>query len=438
MSASSFPSEAAPPEQSPELTAYYANKPLLYRNVALIGICTVGWGVVDKVIVPLVALRLLELGLRENIQATINSFNGFALSFLVMYFSWKSDHTVSRIGRRKPFLFLSAPFIICSIALFPVFDEAHMLWMLVLLYLIRMISMDVKNSTFPLLAIDCVPKHVLARANSVLAIVAGMVLFLASRYAGDLIKIASWLPFTVGAGVMAVSTVCAWWIKEPPIRYPATENFKLWSTFKVAAEDKRIFWLMAGVAMINSYSTMNTAWVWFWAKETLHLERGEIFQALSWAGLLNVLLAYPTGWVIDRFGGLRVVILFFVGQLACFLWVLTVHDKSGLIALSLATTLIAPLYSGADMMIYKAAPRKDIGSYTSTNSCLRNFYNATLGIVAGWSIFAAGHNYLVGFAIGISMSAVGLVMFLIHYRAMAGTPDRHAASAILNHNTATR
>jgi uncharacterized membrane protein len=59
---------------------------------------------------------------------------------------------------------------------------------------------------------------------------------------------------------------------------------------------------------------MNNAWIWFWAKETLGLERGEIFFALSWAGLLNIALAYPIGWVIDRFGGFRVVIGFSIGM----------------------------------------------------------------------------------------------------------------------------
>jgi maltose/moltooligosaccharide transporter len=423
MSSTAIPLPDIPAEQqSPELAAYYANKPLMWMNVFLIGVCTMGWGVVTTIVTPLTVLLLLEMGLRENLQATINSANAYALSFLVMYFSWKSDHTMSRIGRRKPYLFLAAPFIVGSVALFPVFAKAHLLWVLVILYLIRVLFMDIKNSTFPLLSIDCVPKAVLARANSVIAIAGGLVAFLAMRYAGDLIKIASWLPFALGAGVMTLTTICAWWIEEPPIRHPTTEKFKIWSTFKVAAEDKRIFWLMAGVAMINSFTTMNVAWVWFWAKESLHLEKGEIFQALSWAGLLNMVLAYPIGWVIDRFGGLRVVLLFFAGQVACFLWVLNVHDKNGLILLSLATTLIGPLYAGADMMIYKSAPRKDVGSYTSTNSCLRNFYNATLGLVAGWAIFAFGHNFLVGFYIGIAMTTVGLVMFLIHHRVMSQTP----------------
>ncbi|MFZ4775052.1 MAG: MFS transporter [Terrimicrobiaceae bacterium] len=410
--------ELSATEHSPELEKYYADKPLMWRNIALIGLCNMGWGVVGGIVTPLVMLRLLELGLRENIQATINSANGLALAFLVMYFSWKSDHTVSRFGRRKPFLFLSAPFIIGSTALFPVFDAPQWLWVLVGLYLIKMFFMDIKMCTFPLLSIDCVPSAVLARANSVLAIASGLVGFVAMRYAGDMIKIAEWFPYVVGSGIMTLTTLCAFWIKEPPIRYPATEKFKPWSTFGVAAKDKRFFWLVAGVGMINAYLMMNGAWLWFWAKETLHLERGEIFSALSWAGLLNIVLAYPTGWVIDRFGGFRVVIGFWVGQVACYLWVLNVHDKSGLIILSLATTLVAPLYAGADIMIYKSAPRQDIGSYTSTNAFFRNGFNAVLGLSVGWIIFASGSNFVIGFSIGIAMSTVGLVMFFIHHHLM--------------------
>ena len=124
-SAIARPSESQEMPQSDELAAYYADKPLMWSNIALIGLCNVGWGVAGTVVVPFTVLRLLELGLKENIQATMSSANAYALSFLVMYFSCKSDHTVSRIGRRKPFVFLSAPFIIASMALFPVFDEAH-------------------------------------------------------------------------------------------------------------------------------------------------------------------------------------------------------------------------------------------------------------------------------------------------------------------------
>ncbi|MEY2906904.1 MAG: hypothetical protein RLZZ408_1375, partial [Verrucomicrobiota bacterium] len=93
------------PAQAPELVAYYADRKLMVRNVALIGLCNISWHVAGMITGPLIALRMLELGIRENFQATINSVNGFALSFLVMLFSWMSDHTVSKLGRRKPYLF---------------------------------------------------------------------------------------------------------------------------------------------------------------------------------------------------------------------------------------------------------------------------------------------------------------------------------------------
>ncbi|MFA6175243.1 MAG: MFS transporter [Phycisphaerae bacterium] len=424
------PPDGLSPAQSPELAAYYADKPLMWRNVMLIGLCNIGWGMVAGVVGPLIALRLLELGFRENFQATINSGNMLVLSVLVMYLGWKSDHTVSRFGRRKPFLFLSAPFIIGSIALFPLFDKAHLLWVLVLLNVTSLFFMDIKSSTFPLLSIDCVPREILARANSVLAIASGLVGFVAMRYAGDLIHIAEWFPFALGAGIMTVTTICSLWIQEPPIRYPTTERFQLWSTFKVASRDKRIFWLMAGVAMIHGYMVMNGMWIWFWARETLGLDRGEIFAALSWAGLLNIVLAYPTGWVIDRFGGFRVVIVYWAGQLACYLWALNVHDKSGLIILSLATTMIGPLYTAADIMVYKSAPRHDVGSYTSTNSFLRNAYLALLGLVAGWVIYSKGHNFVIGFSIGMAMSTVGLVLFLIHHRLMSRNAEGPSSETV--------
>jgi predicted MFS family arabinose efflux permease len=182
------------------------------------------------------------------------------------------------------------------------------------------------------------------------------------------------------------------------------------------------------VGIINSYLIMNNQWLWFWSKETLQLTRADIFSALSWAGLVNVVLAWPIGWVIDRWGGFRVVLMMWAGQVACFLWAMQVSSKADLIALSLGMTMVAPLYQGADIMVYKSAPPKEIGSITSTNSCIRNFYRALLGLVSGWAIYFMGHNYRVGFVIGIVMSTVALAFFAIYRRSMR--PGRPASGGI--------
>jgi MFS family permease len=398
----------------PALVTYYGNRRLMVRNVALIGLCNLSWNVAFTITGPLIVLRMLELGLRENIQATINSVNGWALSFLVMLFSWMSDHTVSKLGRRKPYLFVSAPFVIAATVIFPFVDEPSLLWLIVVLYVVKMVAMDLKASTFPLLNIDCVPRHLLAQANSIFTIAGGIVGFFAMRAAGPLLKVAEWLPFVLAGGLMTATTLMAFWIKEPPVFHPATERFKPWSTFKVAAQDKRIFVLMAGVALVNGYFVMQSAWLWFWAKETLNLDRQAIFEALSWAGLLNIALAYPTGWLIDRWGAIKVATVFFLGQAMCFGMAMTISDKTGLIALSLVGTVVGPLYAAVDIMVYKNADPKDVGSITSSNSCIRNAWNATFGLVAGWVIYWCGHNYRIGYVMGIAATTVGFSLLWIY------------------------
>jgi len=113
-----------------------------------------------------------------------------------------------------------------------------------------------------------------------------------------------------------------------------------------------------------------------------------------------------------------VVLVYWVGQVACFAWAMNVHDKMGLIVLSLATTIIAPFFGAADIMVYKTADPKDVGSITSTSACIRNGYNATLVFISGWVIYFTGQNYRVTFVLGIVMSSIGLLMFFIYRRAM--------------------
>jgi MFS family permease len=404
---------------TPELAAYYADRRLLWRNITLIGICNMGWFTVMGIVTPLMTLRLLEMGVHEGPQATIQSINGMAVSFLVLYFSWKSDHTASRLGRRKPYLFLAAPFIIGSIALFPFFDYKSVL---VGLMLAEMLFMDIKLSTFPLLNIDCVPRNLLGRMNSVFTIAGGVVGFAAAQLAGHLLAVAEWFPYIFGAAVMTLTTFAAYWIKEPPVQCSTTETFKLWSTFKVAARDKRIFILMLAVALIISYQHTAEQWTWFWAKQTLHIEKADIYKAFSWGNLLNVIIAYPVGWLIDRWGGWRIVLTYWLCAFACFCYAMTVHDQSGLIVLLLAQTVAWPLFQGVDITVYKSADPAEVGSITSTSACIRSAYRASLGFSSGWLIQLAAHNYRLGFIVGIIMSTLGLALFFLYRWTMTRTP----------------
>ncbi len=408
-------SRKSPYRTDPEaLKAYYEDRALMWRNVFFIGIANLGWGLALGIIGPLIILKLLHLGVEENIQGTINTVNTWTVSFLVMLFSWMSDHTVSRLGRRKPYFFISAPFIIVIIVTFPFLAVPRLVWLVLGMYVVYMLFMDLKQSTFSLVMIDCVPRKVLARTNSIFGIIGGITGFLASWYAGRIIELGESVPYLIGGGVMVITTLCALLIKEPPVYHPPSEPFKPWSTFKVAAEDKRIFILMAGVAIIGAYGYSNVLWIWFWSSATLQLSRNDIFQALAWAQIANVVLSYPLGWVIDRFGGLKVVLVYFILGTACFVFQMYVQTKMQLTLLVLAQTMVFPLYAAADIMVYKSSPEKDVGSITSTNACMRNLFGGFFSLLTAWTIYWAGHNYHVGFMIGEIFSGIGMTLFLIH------------------------
>lgn len=422
----------SPQRTNPEvLEAYYANRRLMWRNLFLICIAMIGWNVAVQLVTPLMTVCLLDLGVRENVQGTISAGNYVAVSFLVMLFGWISDHTISRFGRRKPYLFVAAPFIIASVALFPFVAIARSVWLLLVMQVVYLLFMDLKNSTFALIQVDCMPRAILARTFAVLNIAGGLVGFLINRNVGALIARGEWFPYAVASAVMLVTTIAASLVKEPPIYNPRKEAFKPWSTFKVAAQDKRIFLLIAGMALMMSWMTTYNQWLWFWSKESLGLSREAVFEAISWAQLVNVLLAYPLGWVIDRYGGLRVVVLYWALSVCCFLILLNVHDKSGLALLAMLQTITVPMYWSFDIMVYKNSPPKDIGSVSSTSSCVRNAFQGLVVLLTGWTISWRGGDYHAGFAVGLACSSIGLLFFFSHRWMMKytdrGTDVLHAS-----------
>jgi len=398
---------------TPELAAYYADSRLMWRNIILIGICNMGWGLVFTIVGPLMTLKLLESGFAEGIQGTLTAANSVLSSFFVMYFSWKSDHTVSAFGRRKPFLFLSAPFIILSILLFAFNDYK---WSLLIFMAVQMLFMDVKLSTFSLLPIDCIPREKLARIMSVLAIVGGLMGFLSMRNMGTLLAVGEWMPYVLGAGVMTLTTASSYFIKEPPIKKTSARGFRLWSVFEVGWKDRRMILLMLGVGTVSSFICMNDTWSWFWAKTALGLEKKDIFEAVSWCALINVALAYPVGYVIDRWGGLKVTIVYWGLQVLCFFMAMNVYNKLSFTLLMMTASIAVPLYSAADIMVYKTVDPADVGSITSCNSFMRNAYRGALVFCSGWLISLTGQNYKLAFMIGILMSTLGLLLMFAYQR----------------------
>ena len=223
--------------------------------------------------------------------------------------------------------------------------------------------MDLKNSSFALVLIDCVPGPKLARATAVVSVSTGLVSFFANRYAASLMSYGDKAPMLLAAGVMLMTTISAAFVREPPVVHPRRGPFRPWTTFQVAAAyDKRLFVLMAGIALLYAFPSVCTQWLWFWSKETLGFTRQSTFQAVSWAGLANIALCYPIGWVVDRFGGLRVIVAFLALCVLCFAIMLHAHSKADLIFIAVLQSVTYQMYWYADLLVFKSSPSQSIGA----------------------------------------------------------------------------
>jgi MFS family permease len=407
------------------LANFYSDHKLMWRNVKWITFGHFGMALSTTILVPLMNLRLKAVGVSESGVGLLTSANLWAVSFLVMYFSWKSDHCTSRLGRRTPFVLLSLPFLIFALVVFPLFSEKLVLIALMILYYF---FNDMSASTYPLLSIDCVSKQILARVSGLVAIVISLAGFLSSRLGAKMADAHPTGVFIVAAGAMATTVLVALWrIREPPIFHPAEGGFTFLAPIKVALRDKRILVLMLAVALLNAFPMIFNTWVWFYSKTKLGLTIGNTGAAVSWGLLLKIMVSYPAGWLIDRFGSYVALCVGWVLMLSLALCSIRVANASGLILLMVLFSLFTPLQVAGDTILWKTMDKADTGSYTSTAALIRNFCTGTVIAISGYLIKWTG-SYVVAFWFGFLLSSIALIVFFIYRHMMRSGGTSAAAS----------
>src|ERR1035441_7380483 len=87
----------APSIHDSKLGAFYADRKLMWRNVTWINFGHFGTAISMTIVEPLMNLRLKAIGVSESGVGLLTSANLWAVSFLVMYFSWKSEEHTSEL-----------------------------------------------------------------------------------------------------------------------------------------------------------------------------------------------------------------------------------------------------------------------------------------------------------------------------------------------------
>ena len=412
--------ETFDPVEDAKLHRFFSDRGRMWRNVFWITFGHFGMALAMTIVEPLMDLRLKAIGVSDSNIGLLTSANLWAVSFLVMYYSWKSDHCTSRLGRRTPFVLASLPFLTLSLILFPFFSVK---WVLITLMAMYFFFNDVKASTYPLLAIDCVSKDVLARVSGLVAIMTSLAGFMSSRIGARMADVHPGRVFVVAAVANLMFTLMAMWqIKEPPIYHPTKERFNFMAPIRIAARDKRILVLMIAVALLNAFPMIFKTWVWFYAKTKLGLSIGETGVAMSWGLLLQIGVSYPAGWLIDRFGSYLALVIGWLLMMGIAVFSLKVHSASGLILLTVLYSLVMALKVAGDTILWKTMDKADTGSYTSTVALCRNFCTGTVIAISGFIIKWTG-SYVMAFWFGFALSTIALVVFFVYRHLMRAGGD---------------
>ena len=183
---------------------------------------------------------------------------------------------------------------------------------------------------------------------------------------------------------------------------------------QVAWQDKRKVVQMIACSMFQTFLVVFWGWIWLFAVNKLGLSRTEVGEAISWSILCGVAAAFPVLWLVDRFSVYRLM-PFFCAISVCVLFLfLNIHSVTGLILATSLMAVLQPLYNSADIMVYRTTVPENIGSVTSTNSCLRGFFNGCMAMLMGWLIQATGGNYHWAYIIACSLTVLGLVPLFLY------------------------
>jgi MFS family permease len=404
----------------PDLAAYYADTRLMWRNVILIMLGYMAWSIVSTILNPLNTKKMIALGLDESTNALLGSINSWAISILVMYFSFKSDRTDTRLGRRLPYLLISTPFIAVSALGIPFVNT---LGATIVLSLIGMFFGDMKASTYPLLSIDCVRRDVLARVNSINGIIGGVIGFIALRWGIGLAKFHPLLPYGLSAAlILVITAVVLMGVKEPPTRVKDGAKFRLWSTFQVAARDRRMMLLMLGVALLNCVGIVSYTWLTFYVLKVLNVSAADYGKIVSWSSIVGILLAYPAGYLIDRVSGYRIILLYWAMQVMLGLSLIFLVRIWTLPYLFVWSAVAGCLCTGPTIMIWKSCPPDHVGSYTATVAFFTNAVSGTVLFLSGRVLAWSGNNYACVYVFGIVGATAGFILILVYRHLMLNGP----------------
>ncbi len=416
------------------------------------------WFMKDRAIPPIVQLLLNKFGASDMVAGLLFGSLPPAMGLILgPIVSYKSDRHRGRWGRRIPFLLIPTPVAVLGIAglafspqLGGLLDRwlgrdspgphTCVLIFLALFWMLFELATVIANSVYGALINDVVPQAVLGRFYGLfraLSLLAGIGFSFWLMGLADTHYVSIFLGmgalYGLGFTMMCLKVKEGDYPPAPPMDAgrKVAGFFRATQTYFQECFGNRYYWWVFGSLAIAGLATgpVNLFSIFFATSVKMDLTTYGSCLALTYT--ISLILAYPLGWLADRFHPLRIGIGTLVLYALVTLWggFYATDARTFGIALVAHGVVAGTWTTAVASLNQRLLPKAEFAQFASAGAIVANLSWIVLAPLAGRFLDHVHHDYRYTFFMGFGLTILGLIGCLVlHRKFMAlGGPERYVA-----------
>ncbi|MGH2542350.1 MAG: MFS transporter, partial [Ardenticatenaceae bacterium] len=316
-----------------------------WRRTFLLGFGFFGVSLLWPLYDSYVPIFLRSFGLTNQAVGFGMTLDNYVNMFIQPWVGQRSDRTLTRFGRRFPYIMIGAPLAALGMVLIPLAASRSLLLLFGAMLLMTMSMALFRSPTVALLG-DMFPPGLRSKANGVINFMGVGAAVIAFLVGGQLYQINPALPFSAAAaGMLAVLAILMFMIREPERPYSTGDaSLGLRDTLRTLVQnpDRSALLILSAILAWSIGITALQAFFTLFGKNVLGLNEGTASQLLSFYPLAGLIFAIPGGYLGSYLGRRRTILLcllLLAAVLVTFLFIPTasLRDAAGFNLLQPAT-----------------------------------------------------------------------------------------------------
>jgi maltose/moltooligosaccharide transporter len=398
------------------------NQRFPYARTFLLGFGFLGISLIWPIFNNFVPIFLQEnFMLSASLTGFVMTWDNYLNMFIQPVVGERSDHSWTRIGRRKPWMLVGAPLAAIFFITIPVMPSVIGIMFAILLTNLGMALF--RSPTISLLG-DLFPSQQRSTANGIINLMGGIGAILAFLVGGALYALGQITPFLFGSLVMlAAILLVVIFIREPrseEIHDPdkdVEEKLGVLANLRQvlqASDRSGLLILLAILFWFIGYNAIET-WISSFGRFTLGINPGTMSVLTSVLALTFVIFALPSGLLATRFGRRRIILIGIAGLTVLLLYGLIVRNQTMLISFLIPVGFFWALINVNSLpMVYDVGGNECIGAFTGLYYLASNIAAVAGPQVVGILIELTGNNFRIMFVFGaIFMLLAGVCMLRV-------------------------